>query len=1040
MIEEVSVLQLSDIHLKNDEIDYYNNFLRDKLIKDLIKINDEKKIDIIIFSGDLIDQGGKRFNRIIVDPLVNTLRLDNKNIFFSPGNHDIDRNADSEIIEEGLKNCLDTEDAVNNFIATHNYINNEGIKRCIAFKDFEKQYYHNNQIDCQQTIFDSVYKLKIRKNNVGIACINTTWRCFTTGDKGKLIIGKNQIMHSLKYIQDCDYKILVSHHSTDFITEFERKLIDDLITEEFNLALHGHNHSPASWCKTILRGTLVTCVGRENWVGNVNIKDVSYLNGYSYIDLGINKVKIHTRVFSTNRNEYVKDTLYSGDTGYIEYAINGNNKSICFLHDIAKNIYDNFIAQIDSDLITNGVETFAPNDVNTIFVEPIITHWNKDENENEKLISIDEIIRSEDSYVLFGVKETGKTILLDKIIIEILENLNELNTIPIHIDYNSYIHSRIETGISHFTGVNITEIEKFIKENKIVLIIDNINFDENEKKRLKKYLDFIEKYPKVKIICTSIQISEGQIPLNFFDNILFSKLHILNIKYFKSKQIRELTEKWFSKIDLPNKKEKIEKIINLLKVFELPRTPLSISMFLWILETQEDYQPINQAVMLENFIEKMFKKHSKTEVYFSDFDYKNKEYLLSNIALEMYKKENKNYALSYTFLIEFIVNYFQKRKFEFNAIKILEHFVEVGLLVQFDLNSETFVRFRFNCFFQYFLMKNMEKSDFLNFVLNEERYLSFYDEIDYYTGLKRDKIEILKLLVERMTNMFAGISDDISKLSEDFDIFFDTKSTISEQLDRGFIEIIKEEKKDIVNNIDDIRDKILETIKTNNDIEKKSKKISPFRQLELIWTLSAKVLRNTEETEEGNLKYDSFCMILKSSLIFLCIYKILLITNIKKRQNTINENKKDETEIFIRFLPIIHESLLFDTLSSAKLDVVFKEHIDEIINKTTVSDLEKLVTVFLFADGKGKNYIKYLKKLLNGVNKKYTYDMLFFKILSYYYLRSDSIDKDNEYENMLADIIMLSRDIPKKNKSKIIQFYKSKRKKYESEKQLKLEL
>ena len=128
----------------------------------------------------------------------------------------------------------------------------------------------------------------------------------------------------------------------------------------------------------------------------------------------------------------------------------------------------------------------------------------------------------------------------------------------------------------------------------------------------------------MKIICTSIQISEGQIPLNFFDNILFSKLHILNIKYFKSKQIRELTEKWFSKIDLPNKKEKIEKIINLLKVFELPRTPLSISMFLWILETQEDYQPINQAVMLENFIEKMFKKHSKTEVYFSDFDYKNK--------------------------------------------------------------------------------------------------------------------------------------------------------------------------------------------------------------------------------------------------------------------------------------------------------------------------------------------------------------------------------------------------------------------------------
>ena len=106
-----------------------------------------------------------------------------------------------------------------------------------------------------------------------------------------------------------------------------------------------------------------------------------------------------------------------------------------------------------------------------------------------------------------------------------------------------------------------------------------------------------------------------------------------------------------------------------------------------------------------------------------------------------------------------IENYLKSKRFDdFASEEIINHFFEKSVIIKENDGAETFARFRFSCFLQYFLTKKMEVDpNFKDYVLQENVFLKFCDEIDYYTGLKRDEYEILKLLIERMNDEYKDL-------------------------------------------------------------------------------------------------------------------------------------------------------------------------------------------------------------------------------------------------------------------------------------------
>lgn len=109
------ILHLSDFHLDKKQL-LSSKRIVEQLADRLDVVNAEKKIDIILFTGDMIKQGGKSFSCIrdafdqFDDMFINTIcdriGLDKRYFIFTIGNHDLDKTKEKkskvcrEIIEK----------------------------------------------------------------------------------------------------------------------------------------------------------------------------------------------------------------------------------------------------------------------------------------------------------------------------------------------------------------------------------------------------------------------------------------------------------------------------------------------------------------------------------------------------------------------------------------------------------------------------------------------------------------------------------------------------------------------------------------------------------------------------------------------------------------------------------------------------------------------------------------------------------------------------------------------------------------------------
>lgn len=95
----------------------------DALFKDLKKLN--VKIDFILFNGDLINNGSMGFDKdyeynlvmeYFIEPLLTNLSLDKNNIFFVPGNHDVNRSKINDVLYGNVSEKFNNRDELNKFI------------------------------------------------------------------------------------------------------------------------------------------------------------------------------------------------------------------------------------------------------------------------------------------------------------------------------------------------------------------------------------------------------------------------------------------------------------------------------------------------------------------------------------------------------------------------------------------------------------------------------------------------------------------------------------------------------------------------------------------------------------------------------------------------------------------------------------------------------------------------------------------------------------------------------------------------------------
>ena len=314
------ILHFSDFHLNGpNKIELskrnFKNFLESVKV-----IHSEKPIDLIIFSGDMIDKAGKEYESMkvafdtfkteVIDKLLSELGLPRSRFAFVSGNHDIDR----ENLSEDDNKELNTDEALADFMEDQ-YLHCT-IKRTNAFKQFQQSFYK----DCPEyhhSPFQSTLTLDIDNHLIGVNCLDTSWRCHSDYDQGHILMGRKQFIYAEDYIKDSDLKIAVAHHDYSWMVQFEQEDIGKLLSDSYKIYLCGHNHGFNGYAREYASGRSIPFVTAPGLLySNTNATDPQYRNGFIIIDYNFVAQSLDVYRFIQERDDkFHKDMSYNENKG-----------------------------------------------------------------------------------------------------------------------------------------------------------------------------------------------------------------------------------------------------------------------------------------------------------------------------------------------------------------------------------------------------------------------------------------------------------------------------------------------------------------------------------------------------------------------------------------------------------------------------------------------------------------------------------------------------------------------------------------------------
>ena len=239
------------------------------------------------------------------------------------------------------------------------------------------------------------------------------------------------------------------------------------------------------------------------------------------------------------------------------------------------------------------------------------------------------------------------------------------------------------------------------------------------------------------IFCEKEIISAGEIAdVQIKPTCEYRKYHICLLT---KKQIRAVTQRAISVDKADVRSALVDRIMLCFKNTALPKTPFVLSVILSLCDGL-DFSLINEAVVLEQFMELLLGKNSPTEAATHNYDYRAKEDFLIALVTEMLNKNH--FYLEYQEFSNFIAEYHTRKGFDLVETKYDRVFFLNGVLVRIN----QIVRFRYNCMIEYYLAKKAsQEPEFLSRILENGNYIHYTNELRYYTGLNRRSLNILKI-------------------------------------------------------------------------------------------------------------------------------------------------------------------------------------------------------------------------------------------------------------------------------------------------------
>ncbi|WP_081508205.1 metallophosphoesterase [Roseovarius mucosus] len=898
-MKPVNILHISDLHYKTNR-SYDQGVVLDALLRDVsLQSESVGSPDLIVFSGDLVHSADderiyEKLYDHFIDKLLRVTNCDHTRIFLTPGNHDLSRKflQDHTAEQAEIEQNSNDREKLNGL-----YLSGRAseIARLKSQEFFDFAGIFEPEGELHSDAIASLHDLK--ELGLSIVSLNTAWMGRAGIDKQsdlqRLAIPEAAISNILRKIPQNRYVIFNFHHPFEWHAEHGSQDFKDLSQNKGNLFLYGHVHDPRP---VVYAGESRGAV--HNQAGALYTWRQDRYLGYAMIRVEpeLKHTELCWRSYFDKRRAFDTATNVNDNLG-IHYSSAEARNYFATIIDRRKSIRINEWVEekVKPFILDEFSDGILDRPTPELFVAPPLSKLVQDSDSSDPIAgevvehscTIEDILADDLNYLFEAYPEHGKTAMLYKLCMEIANSAatrgSSKRIVPVLLQFSDFAPGtkRVEKAVrDKLPGIpEGCDVELLLYEGCFTICIDDVNFSDT--KRMKELRDFISKYKNNRFFMTTTTVRrhESLVP----NTSLGAHFERIRLHQFRRPDLRKLIRK----IDEANgsEEELLDRVIAELRAMNVPATPLNSSLLMDILSRDSNFSPINRPTLIERFIETLLKKRSLGEVERKKFDFRNQVHYLGFVAEHMCR--TNKYVLDYDELFGITSSYLKSLGLNFGAREIIDNTIHSKIFS--EKRGENCVSFRFRAFLEFFVATRMrEQGDFKKWIFEEDRYLSYLNEIEYYSGLERNDLALLQMVSKRHLGHHLSVFGDVFDKILDDEQF--SKLPNSLESSKRFADDLAEQMKEAPLSAEE-RDEVLDAelprdAEGRQEVFRPSAKETTSKYILSLFMYTS-LVKNTELIEDTEKRYHLSC-VLKSWSSSIVASFLSIPSLVKNRRMTLN--------------------------------------------------------------------------------------------------------------------------------------------------------
>jgi predicted MPP superfamily phosphohydrolase len=725
------ILHISDLHARR-EIESDEHLIVGALLSDIALQHSERPFDLVVFSGDLAHDGTEgAFNNAraaLLDPLRAT--LPGCEIVLTPGNHDVDRDRMSPVIEAGLVHTLKDRESLRAFQEDREGLLSSALARLSDWSAFEKSWYADGTRRDLHEHFSWIHEVEAGSSTAGVAVLNSAWRGGSENDRGRILIGDSIAREALDAIDQHEIRLIVVHHPLTWLADYDAAALREMFESCGVFVLTGHEHAADPATEITTRGAALYSRAGCLYAGS------TYANGYTILDLDIASHSVDVslrRWWPPPRSAFDEATDLHRDGSFtLPWPVRRASSMpvrATFKETLAP------LAQLaqERSLIGADLSIDASATVADLLVEP--RFWpvpnreavekSLDREQRPQPVDVIEAAHRARVIIVSGDQSAGVT---SSLLWVLEQHFRKFGTAyPAYVEADRrFSLGRLRQAVVQACGGSD---EQSLGETPIILAVDDVHMsDRDARTRLAR---FLADYPSVTLLIGCHDEAHADVARVLESvGIQFDRVFLAP---FGRRELRQLVVR----IAGPDSSELVSRVLSVIHGQGLARNPLNVAALVAVVTRQEDLTELNESGLLQAYVNILLENPVATDPEGLGLDYRRREYFLAQFASHLVELNRPRLPRSDT--ERFVLAFYDSIGVHFSsAAQLIESLIRRRVLSE----NSAGVGFRYPALLHLFAAKRAaESADFAARILEDP--VRFGPLIRHMAGLQRSDKEML---------------------------------------------------------------------------------------------------------------------------------------------------------------------------------------------------------------------------------------------------------------------------------------------------------